>query len=199
MGSSIHRSVLDFVAARKGKIIFANDVNDLGNIEAINKAFSRLVKEGEIIRLSKGIYLSPKRDQELGILYPSIEDIAKAIAKRDKARIMPSGVFALHKLGLSTQLPLKVVYLTDGSPRKIQIGNRTLVFKSTTPKKLVMKGELSTLVIQALTELGKDNITKDILNQIEAKLRKEDTNIIRHDAKLAPAWVRKLIVSIIGV
>lgn len=199
MESNTHNNILEFVSSRKGKIIFARDLMELGNSDTILQALSRLVKEGELLRLSKGIYLSPKRDKKLGVLYPSIEEIATAIAKRDKARIMPAGAFALHKLGLSTQVPMKVTYLTDGSPRKIQIGNQALVFKNTTPKKLAMKGAISTLVIQALTELGESAITKEVLNHIEPLLMKENAETIRHDARLAPAWVRKLLVSIIGI
>ena len=120
---------------QKGKIYFSDDFTSIANADSIRKSLSVLVKKGILIRLTQGIYLYPKVDAEFGVLYPSVDDVSKAIAKRDKARIEPTGIFALHSLGLSTQIPVNVVYLTDGIPRKIKYGNRVIKFKKTAPKK----------------------------------------------------------------
>ncbi|MCK9499138.1 MAG: DUF6088 family protein [Bacteroidales bacterium] len=178
----------------KGNILFVDNFLNLGNPENIKKALYRLTNEKKIlIRLAHGIYLYPKIDEELGILYPSTEEIAEAIAKRDKARIIPTGIYALNRLGLSTQVPMKIVYLTDGSARNIKIGKRTISFKRTTPKNLMTKGEISTLVIQALKEIGKENVTDEILKQLKTVLKKEMQENIFHDAKLAPAWINNIL------
>ena len=145
------------------------------------------------MRLAHGIYLYPKTDKELGILFPSTEDIAAAIARRDKARIVLTGVYALNKLGLSTQVPMKVVYLTDGATRSINIGKRIIVFKNTSPKNLIAKGEISALVIQALKTIGQSKITDEIVFKIQLLLKKEKRDIALNDAKLAPAWINKII------
>ena len=89
------------------------------------------------MRLAHGIYLFPKIDEKLGLcmLYPSVEEIAKAIAERDKARIVPTGVYALNALGLPTQIPVNAVFLTDGAPRKIKIYNQRILFKHVVPIK----------------------------------------------------------------
>ena len=79
-------------------------------------------EQGILVRLAHGIYLVPKKDEILGIVSPSIEEIDKEIAKRDKARIALTGAMAMHPLGFSTQIPLHVVYLTDGAQREINIG-----------------------------------------------------------------------------
>ncbi len=181
--------------AKKGKIVFADDFNELGNIESINKVLFRLREKGLIIRLAHGIYLYPKTDKDLGILYPTVEEIAVAIARRDKARIIPTGIQALNKLGLSTQIPLKAVFLTDGAARNIKIGNRTITFKKTSPKNLLTKGEISGLVIQALKSIGKDKLKEDDLNRVKSMLKKEKKENIMHDAKLAPAWINKILMS----
>ena len=112
----------------KGSIFFVDDFLDFGNSESIKKALFRLKEKELLIRLAHGIYLYPKKDKDLGVLYPSAEEIAIAIAKRDRARIIPTGVQALNKLGLSTQIPLKVVFLTDAAARSIKIGKRTITF-----------------------------------------------------------------------
>ena len=181
--------------AKRGRIVFAEDFIELGNIQSINRVLSRLKEKAKVIRLAFGIYLYPKTDKELGILYPSVEEIAEAIARRDKARIIPTGVQALNKLGLSTQVPLKAVYLTDGAARVVKIGNRTITFKKTSPKNLLAKGEISGLVIQALKSIGKDKLEEGMLAKVKSMLKKEKNEIIMHDAKLAPAWINKILMS----
>ncbi len=114
----------------RGCILFPADFYSLGSTEAIKKILLRLEKKGMLIRLAFGIYLYPKQSKLLGNITPSLEEIAKAIAKRDKARIVPAGSYALNALGLSTQVPLNAVYLTDGAARKVKVGKRTILFKN---------------------------------------------------------------------
>src|SRR5574344_1529338 len=167
MTQSIENKVLEYLKHRqKGKIYFTNDFASLGTSESIRNSLSNLVKRDILIRLTQGIYLYPKIDKELGVLYPSVDDVCRAIAKRDKARIEPTGIFALHSLGLSTQIPVNVVYLTDGIPRKIKYGNRTIKFKKTAPKNLAMKGKISSLVIAALKQIGKENVSQEVELQL---------------------------------
>ena len=115
--------------------------------------------------MAHGIYLYPRTDKILGTLFPSTEDIAKAIAKRDKARIISTGTYALQQLGISTQIPMNIVYLTDGAPRKIQIGKRTITFKKTTPKNLTIKDRIMNNIVQGLKELGKGPLGSGGLNK----------------------------------
>ena len=117
---SIENKILSAINRKKhGVILFASDFADLGERKAINKAFERIALSGKIIRLARGIYCKPKVDTEFGfgIVYPSVDEIAKAISQRDKCRIVPTGDAALNKLGLSTQVPLNAVYFTDGTSR----------------------------------------------------------------------------------
>ena len=126
---------------RRGKILFASDFS-FGLLKAVNKAMERLTESGMLLRLAQGIYLYPQTDTRLGlgVLYPTVETIAREIAKRDKARIVPTGIYALNVLGLSTQIPMNVVFLTDGAARKIKIGNgQGIVFKRTIAKNLSYK------------------------------------------------------------
>ena len=199
MTQSIENKVLEYLKHRqKGKIYFTNDFATLGTSESIRKSLSNLVKKDILIRLTQGIYLYPKIDKELGVLYPSVDDVCRAIAKRDKARIEPTGIFALHSLGLSTQIPVNVVYLTDGIPRKIKYGNRTIKFKKTAPKNLAMKGKVSSLVITALKQIGKGNVSQEVELQLTKVLKKESVENVRHDAKLAPEWIYKLIFQLLN-
>jgi hypothetical protein len=180
---------------KRGKIFFPASFSKLGSEAAIHQALKRLSEKGILLRITHGIYLYPKTDPELGTLYPPIDEIAKSIAKRDKARIVPTGVQALNLLGLSTQVPMKVVYLTDGAQRNISIGNQSIKFKKTSPRNLAAKGEISGLVIQALREIGKDNASADQLRIIHELLKKEDPANVRNDAGLAPAWISKIMAA----
>ena len=195
---SIHSQIKNKIKRkRRGNIILANDFKELGSGDVIRQILSRLCKEEFIIRLSTGIYLYPKISKQIGIVFPSIENIAEAIAKREKARLIPTGVYALNRLGLSTQVPMKVVFLTDGAPRVIKVGKKASVkFKKTVAKHLSLKGEISTLVIFALKEIGKGNVTNSELRRIKEVLTYEKQENIRHDATLAPEWISEIMIKL---
>jgi hypothetical protein len=127
-----------------------------------------------------------------------MEAIAKAIAKRDKARIVPASAYALNRLGLSTQVPLNLVYLTDGVARKVKIGKRSITFKKASPKNLAAIGEISSLVIQALKAIGKEKITEDEIKKVQDLLQKEKPQYLLHDFSLAPEWIRRVFQPIIA-
>ena len=178
---------------RKGTVMFPDDFLDLGSSVSIRKALQILVSKNYIKRISQGIYVRPKISEFVGEILPTAEDVARAIAKRDKIRIMPTGALALNALRLSTQVPMNVVYLTDGSPRKIIIGKRSILFKKTCPKNLSTIGPISSLVILALKEIGKDNAYDSEIKIILEHLKKEDPYNIEHDIVLAPEWIRKIM------
>jgi hypothetical protein len=198
MENSIHHNIRRRLETTKSKIIFPPDLKGLGTDKAINMSLSRLTKQGKLKRLAHGIYLVPKKDRLVGVKYPSLEEIAQAIARRDRARIRPAGAYALHKLGLSTQVPMKLVYLTDGTPRKIRIGKGSIKFKASAPKKLSLKGKISSLVVMALEELGAKNITGDILEKIKPLLRQEDPALLKNDLSMSTATVRKILEGLIN-
>ena len=176
-----------------GEIFFAEDFYKYGSSGNIRLTLFRLENEGKLERIAHGIYLKPKRDPLLGIIYPTIDEIAKQIAKRDKARIAPTGVLALYLLGLTTQIPLKAVYLTDGSQREIKIGNRTIQFKKTVPKSFAIKDELIHLIVQAFKEIGQKEITDDFFNQIKPSILHLNEQVIQKQLKYAPVWIQKII------
>jgi len=196
---STHNQIKSVILeSRKGKVIFSSNFSQYGTGAAIRHTFSRLCKEGVLIRLSAGIYLYPDIDKEIGVIYPSIEKIAKEIAKQEKARIIPTGVYALNALGLSTQIPMRVVFLTDGTPRMINIeGEASIKFKKTAPKYLSFKSKLISLIVFALREIGENKATDEQLEKIKNLLKNEQKEIIINDLALAPAWVKNTISKLI--
>ncbi len=196
----IEKKILMSIQKRgRGNLLFASDFVRYGEQKSVNKALERMMKDGTILRISHGIYYYPKIDKVLGlgILYPTLEDIAVGIAKHNKARIVPTGLYALNRLGFSTQIPMNVVYLTDGFNRKITLyNNSSIQFKRTAPKNLAFHSQLAMLLTFAYKSLGKENITPEILNHTKELLAKEKSQVIEQDYPLMPAWVSSLIKSL---
>ena len=194
---SIHSQLEDkILSLKKGTIVFVSDFAEFGTAENVKKVLLRLEKKQLLVRLAHGIYLYPKIDKELGILYPSTESIAEAIAKRDKIRIIPTSIYALQQLGISTQIPMNVIYLTDGAPRKIKVGKRTITFKKTVPKNLAIKNKILSNIVQGLKELGKENITDEVKQKINQALEKVPVEILKEEILNAPVWVRNEVLSL---
>lgn len=195
MPESIENKVLRKIKKARGGALFSpDDFVVFGSSTAILKALGRLVDKEEIVRISRGIYCRPRISKLLNEpIMPTVDDIAKAIAKRDRARILPTGSYALNAIGLSTQVPMNVVYLTNGSARRINIGKRSILFKKTSPKNLEAIGEISRLVIQALKEIGQGNVKDEERAKIVELLKKEKPDRLEHDIRLAPEWIRKIM------
>ncbi len=137
----------------------------------------------------------PSADRRTGV---NINTGQKPHHKRDKARIVPTSIYALNALGLSTQIPMNVVFLTDGAARKIKIGNgQSIVFKRTVAKNLSYKNDVLMLIVAALKEIGEGKVTSEHLTKIKDLISKEKREDIIADLPLAPAWIKKLILSVV--
>ena len=197
---SIETKILERIRkCGRGNLLFPSDFVRYGEQKSVSKALERMMKEGTILRISHGIYYYPKIDKVLGlgVLYPTLEEIAEGIAKHDKARIVPTGLYALNRLGFSTQIPMNVVYLTDGFNRKITLYNGSSIqFKRTAPKNLAFHSQLAMLLTFAYKSLGKEYITPKILAHTKELLEKEKKQVIEQDYPLMPAWVSSIIKSL---
>ena len=194
---SIDDKILSNIKKRgRGTIFFANDMVQYGQRQSVLKALERMAAAGMILRVARGIYCYPKIDKELGlgILYPSLDEIAQAVAKRDKARIAPTGVYALNVLGLSTQVQMNVVYLTDGTARRLKVGNgKGILFKHTAPKNLAFKSKTAMYITSALKELGQSGVTQEHKAKIKELLQEEEKENVLSDAALIPSWIMDII------
>ena len=176
-----------------GSIFFPQDITVRGSDEALRKALSQLVKETKILRVANGIYVYPKKDKLLGTLKPSLEDVAKAIARRDKVQLQPNGALALNKLGISTQVPMNHVYYIDGTPRRVAIGKNSILFKKRSPRKVAQENYMMALIIAALEELGPDGVTSDVKAKLRTAIQDIEAEDIKKDSLTAPAWIRDIL------
>lgn len=189
------KKIIERINKAPGKtIFFTEDFREMGSPEAVKVALHRIVKRNIISRLARGIYAKPEYSKLLGAeLMPGVEEIAKAIAKRDRAKIIPTGSYALNAIGLSTQMQMNFVYLTDGEPRKIKVGEATITFKRTAPKNLSYKNQMCMLVVQALKEIGNGKVTKTEKAKIVELLKQVEYSELKHDIALAPQWIAEIM------
>ena len=180
-------------------MLFASDFVRYGEQKSVSKALERMMKDGTILRISHGIYYYPKIDKVLGlgVLYPTLEEIAEGIAKHDKARIVPTGLYALNRLGFSTQIPMNVVFMTDSYNRKIVLHNGSSIqFTRSSPKYLAFRSELAMLLTSAFRSLGKEGVTPEVLSRTKELLGMENKGVVEQDYPLMPAWVSSIIRSL---
>lgn len=189
------KKIIERINKAPGKtIFFTEDFRGMGSPEAVKVALHRIVKRNMISRLARGIYAKPEYSKLLGAeLMPGVEEIAKAIAKRDRAKIIPTGSYALNAIGLSTQMQMNFVYLTDGEPRKIKIGEATITFKRTAPKNLSYKNPMCMLVVQALKEIGNGKVSEIEKVKVVELLKQVDYSELKHDIALAPQWIAEIM------
>lgn len=181
-----------------GMVFFPSDLAKVGTKTShVLKVLERETKAGTILRLAQGVYYYPKADDKygLGIIYPSYEEVAERIAERDKVIIVPTGAYALNKLGFSTQVPMNLVYMTDGTSKTIKMSNGySIKFIHTTQKNLAYKSRLLQMLVFALKDIGKENITEEQEARVRSLLQNTPLEQIRDDLGLMPAWIKDLIL-----
>ena len=179
--------------AQNGTLFFNNSFPEFDD-EYVGQILSDLAKDGIIHHLSRGVYLKTE-ETRFGLVYPPIEDIAEAIARRDNAQVIPTGATAQNILGLSTQVPMNAVFLTSGSARIIKLGNRTITFRRAVPKNFAIKGRYTSLIVQALKSIGEENFSEeDFIHIQDIILRHPEPDTIEQDRAVMPSWIRKIFV-----
>ncbi|MFC1521898.1 DUF6088 family protein [Elusimicrobiota bacterium] len=174
---------------RLGWVFTPVDFMDLGSRTAVSTALKRYKASGTIRRLGRGLYDTPRKHPKLGILWPKMETLTDAIKRRDSVRLQPTGAYAANLLGLSEQVPMRVLFLTDGPERKINLGNLKITFKHTTPRNMATAGRISGSVIQALRWLGRHNVDDKVVGILCRKLPARDRHQLLSDMRYAPAWI----------
>ena len=156
-------------------------------------ALTRLARKGVIRQLARGLYDYPIDHPSFGRIPPSADAIAKALAKRDASRLQPTGAYAANILGLSEQVPTRIVFLTDGSSRKVEVGQQEVVLKRTTPRNMATAGRKSGTIIQALRHIGQRNVDDRVLTIIKRQLGEKERAQLQKDLHYAPRWVAEIM------
>ena len=196
--NSSYKAMEDIVErSQDGRIIIPDDFVMCGTPDSVRSGLSRLCRNGKLRRFAKGIYYVPSYDKWDGSLRePTLDAVALRIAERDNARIIPTGAYALNKLGMSTQVPANVVYITDGSARQINFGaGKRIIFRhSNDLSNFAYQSDLMQLSVLAMREIGEKAITESQISQIKDIISSHvPESAFNHDIVLAPTWIRTIL------
>lgn len=182
-----------FYGRGRGHVATQKFFLDLGSRDAVDQALSRLAKSGQLRRIARGLYEYPRTSQLLGELSPDLEKVAAAMAGRQGIRLQETGAYAANRLRLSEQVPMKVVFLTDGVSKKATVGNQTIELRKASPKRMQLARRISGLVFEALRYIGEKHITEEHIKTLKEVLTLEQKGKVLHDLREAPAWMHTYI------
>ena len=186
-------------AGKSGSVFTAVQFLDLGTRAGVDQALSRLAKAGRIERAGRGLYFLPRSHPRFGRLGANPEEVVKTIARRDGLRVQEGGAYAANSMGLTEQVPARIIYDTDGRSRKVKVGGRTVIeFKHRSPRKMAGAGRVTGMVISALANIGRVHVTPPRLSRMRHELKPEHKRQLLEDLALAPVWMHKHLRYIAG-
>lgn len=186
------------VGKGRGAIFAPADFLDIGSRASVDQALSRLADQGVIRRLTRGLYDYPKQSPRFGLLSPSADDIARAVARKDSQVLQPSPAMAANQLGLSTQVPSKPTYMTDGPTRTKRVGRQVIQFRNASSKTLVGAGQKTGAVFQALRYVGKDRVDDQVISKLADALDGQDRVLLSRQSRHVPAWMHPIVQQIVA-
>lgn len=180
----------------RGAIFAPSDLLDLGPRASVDQTLSRLADQGVIRRLTRGLYDYPKISPRFGMVQPAVDDVARAIARKDRYVLLVSQAAAANQFGLSTQVPSKPVYMTDGPTRTRTVGRQVIQFRNASRKTLTGAGQKSGAVFQALRYVGKNGVTDSVISKLAGALSNKDRDLLVKQSRDVPAWMQPVIQQI---
>ena len=181
------------IAKRRGWVFTPADFLDLGSRTAVGLALMRHARAGTIRKFARGLYYYPIHNSRFGAIPPSDDSIASALKGRDDFRLQASGAHAANVLGISTQVPVRTVFLTDGRSRKVKLGKRQIVLKNASSRQMATAGRVSGMVIQALRWIGQRYVDDRMIASLRRRLSDRDKQQLLKDLRYAPAWIAEIM------
>ena len=195
----ISGKILKRLRSKKGSPVTTRALLDLGTRSAVDQALSRLVKQGVIRRVSRGVYELPRVGRlPKKPVEPSPDDLVRACARNNGLRVVPSGAYAANLLGLSTQVPAKIVYYTNGRTQTLELGPYTIRMLNRGPKTMDVRGHMAPLVLQALRHIGRNRIAPRVIQRLRSILSPKHKSELRNNLRYAVAWMQLVIEDIAG-
>ena len=183
--------------AGQGYVFTRKDFQDIASSGSIGQILSRMVKDGVIRQIGRGIFDFPNINPALGgQLSPDIDQAAEAIARKFRWSILPYGNLAANRLGLSQQVPAKLTYLSNGPTKEIKIDNRVIYFKHARPKEIYADSYISGLVVQALRYFGKDRASNEVIAHLKQKLSSNEKNELLENIHYSTEWIYEIVQKI---
>lgn len=181
--------------SRKGTI-FTPDSFPESDPRHVSNVLAQLAREGRLVRVAFGVYAKPAMSR-FGPVAPTAYEVARAVARRDGARLLPSGTTAENYLGFSEQVPMRLVFLTDGTARRLNVGGREITLLHRSPSAFAFRGKVLPILVLALRSIGQANVTADTLARVREVLRRNpEDDTWPTDIAHAPAWIRRIITNV---
>jgi len=172
------------------------DFNSLGSVATVERVLSRMVVSEEIKRIRRGIYYIPEKSR-WGEVPPSQSNIIKALSRSMNTDFIPDGANALYQLGLTQQVPMKQVYLTDKQISTISIGKTDIEFKKVSPKKLSGAKSGVSVYLSALEYLGKEEAFQEsVKSRVANTIKKSMLGKLEEASESRAVWVREVVKDI---
>lgn len=195
MTQSIDKKILTRIYGHgRGWAFSQIDFADLGKTPTVHYGLHRIAQAGTIRRVLRGIYDYPRFSALLQQpMPPDIHQVARALARKFGWRIQPGGATALNLMDISTQVPSRFVYLSDGPSRRYRIGETTLTFKHQALKEAGLRHDESVVLVQGLKELGQQQLSDAVLHEMRDWLPASKRAAVLRDTKGVTAWVYEAI------
>ncbi|HBO45691.1 MAG TPA: hypothetical protein DD670_17545 [Planctomycetaceae bacterium] len=194
VASPIAEKVLARLGSRQGTAVSAREFLDLGERAAVDQALSRLVRQGAIRRVRRGLYELPRIGKLLNEpMVQSPDELVHAWARKNGLRVVPSGAHAANLLGLSTQVPAQIVYYTNGRTRVLKFDPYSIKLLNRGPKTMDVGGRMAPLVFQALRHLGRSGVTPKVINRLRLTLSRKNKDELKDNIGYAAAWMIPVI------
>lgn len=190
----ITEKILRRLKSQKGAPVPTRDLLELGTRAAVDKALSRLVQQGMIRRVRRGLYEIPRMGKLLKQpVAASPDELVRAWARNNNLRVVPSGAYAANLLGFSTQVPAKIVYYTNGRTQKLELGPYTVKLLNRGPNTMDVRGRVAPLIFQALRHIGSKGATPEVISRLRTTLSKKDKAELQRNLRYAVAWMKPVI------
>ena len=179
-------------------MVSISDLREAGPRPAVDKALSRLVQQGKILRVRRGLYAWPRVSTLLKqVVPPPPDEMVHVWARKNGLRIVPTGALAANLLNLSTQVPAKIIYYTNGRTKTLKFGPHTVKLLNRGPKTMDVRGRVSPLIFQALKYLGKKGMTPKVIARLNSSLTDQEKNELKRNIPRAVAWMRPVLEEVV--
>jgi hypothetical protein len=166
----------------------------LASRASIDQTLTRLTKSGDALRVSRGVYVCPKQNQYVGVVMPEPAAIARAVARAQGAEIQVHGADAARRLELTTQVPMQLVYYTNGCSRRLQFGRMQIRLQHANQRRLTLAGRPAGVALCALRYLGRKNVSAKVIAHIRHKLPPAEFEALQAATAFMPAWLAEMLV-----
>lgn len=194
--STLSQTILERTSGLpEGTPIFAKELLHLGTRAAVDQALSRLVKRGQLMRISRGVYVRPV-ESRFGKRAPAASTVVEHVAERRGETVAPHGAATANKLGFTNQVPVRAIYMTSGPSRTLALGSEVVELRHAPGWQIALSRHPAGETLRALAWLGPEQAAESLRALVGRLSRRELDEIVSARAML-PSWLAKHVSEIV--